>query len=275
MKRKKWLLLLIVISFLIFYLYDQNNTLTKSSYTVSSDKISDSFDDFKILHLSDLHNKSFGQNQQKLVDEVKESEPDIIVITGDIIDERRYDEEPALTLAEEMVQLAPVYYVSGNHEMRSGKYDRLRSKLIDIGVNVLTNETTTFSFNDASIQIAGIEDPSPSNANTTAINLQQTFIEAESEQFTVLLAHRPEWFSLYRDYQPDLILSGHAHGGQIRLPFFGALIAPNQGLFPEYTSGVHEEDESTLIISRGLGNSLFPFRINNHPEVVEIILQQS
>nr|WP_039806704.1 metallophosphoesterase [Jeotgalibacillus malaysiensis] len=269
MKRKKWLLLLIVIPFLIFYLYDQNNTLTKSSYTVRSDKIPDSFDDFKVVHLSDLHNKSFGQNQQKLVDKVKESEPDIIVITGDIIDERRYDEEPALTLAEEMVQLAPVYYVSGNHEMRSGKYDGL----IDIGINVLTNETTLISNNDASIQLAVIEDPSPSNAITVENNLQQTFKEAENSQFTLLLAHRPEWFSLYREYQPDLILSGHAHGGQIRLPLIGGLVAPNQGLFPEYTSGIHEVDGSSLIVSRGLGNSLFPFRVFNRPEIVEVVLK--
>lgn len=275
MKRKKWLLLLILIPFLIFCLYDQNNTLTKSSYTVSSDQIPDSFDEFKVLQLSDLHNKSFGQNQQRLVDKIKESEPDLIVITGDIIDERRYDEEPALTLAEEIVQLAPVYYVSGNHEMRSGKYEGLRSKLIEVGITVLTNETTTITHNETSIQLAGMENPSPSNAITFGNNLQQTFKEAENGPFTLLLAHRPEWFSLYRDYQPDLILSGHAHGGQIRLPFFGALIAPNQGLFPEYTSGVHKEDESTLIISRGLGNSLFPFRINNRPEVVEIILKQS
>lgn len=273
MKRKKWLLLILALFILVFFLYDQNNHLTKSTYTITSDKLPADFEDYKILQLSDLHNKSFGQNQQKLVDKVKESEPDIIVITGDIIDERRYDEEPALTLAEEMVQLSPVYYVSGNHEMRSGKYDGLKSKLSEIGVTVLTNETTLISHNNASIQLAGVEDPSPSDAFTTGANLQQAFNAAESDLFTVLLAHRPEWFSLYREYQPDLILSGHAHGGQIRLPFVGGLVAPNQGLFPEYTSGVHEVDGSSLVVSRGLGNSLFPFRIFNRPEIVEIVLK--
>ncbi|WP_404407039.1 metallophosphoesterase [Jeotgalibacillus malaysiensis] len=272
MKRKKWLLILPALFILIFFLYDQNNRLTKSTYTITAENIPEAFEDYKILQLSDLHNKSFGQNQQRLVDEVKASEPDLIVITGDIIDERRYDEEPALTLADEMVQIAPVYYVSGNHEMRSGKYKGLKSKLSEIGVSVLTNETTLISQNNTSIQLAGIEDPSPSDAFTTVANLQQAFNEAESDPFTVLLAHRPEWFSLYREYQPDLIFSGHAHGGQIRLPFIGGLVAPNQGLFPEYTSGVHAVDGSSLVVSRGLGNSLFPFRVFNRPEIVEVVL---
>ncbi|KIL51499.1 phosphoesterase [Jeotgalibacillus alimentarius] len=275
MKNKKWLIILLTVPILVVFFNYQNNALTMSSYTITSEKLQESFDDFKIIQLSDLHNKSFGENQEKLVDVVKQAKPDIIVISGDIIDSRRYNEEPALTLAEEMVQLAPVYYVSGNHEERSGKYDDLREKLIAAGVKVLTNETVTITYEEDSFLLAGVEDPVISDATAAEENLKQAFSEADTEQFTILLAHRPELFSLYREYGSDLILSGHAHGGQFRIPFLGGVVAPDQGLFPEYTSGIYEMDGSTLLVSRGLGNSIIPFRIFNRPEVVEIILKNN
>ncbi|MBM7578750.1 metallophosphoesterase [Jeotgalibacillus terrae] len=273
MKNKKWLIILLTVPILVVFFNYQNNALTTSSYTITSEKLPESFENYKIIQLSDLHNKSFGENQEKLVDQVKQAKPDIIVITGDIIDSRRYNEEPALTLAEEMVQLAPVYYVSGNHEERSGKYDGLREKLIATGVKVLTNETVTITYEEDSFLLTGVEDPVISDATAAEENLQQTFSERDTEQFTILLAHRPELFSLYREYESDLILSGHAHGGQFRIPFLGGVVAPDQGLFPEYTSGIYEMDGSTLLVSHGLGNSIIPFRIFNRPEVVEITLQ--
>ncbi|MEH7247973.1 metallophosphoesterase [Neobacillus niacini] len=263
---------------LIYFFYFQNNSIVTSEYTISSDKLPQNFNEYKIVQLSDLHSKSFGNDQSDLVKKVKKLEPDLILFTGDLIDSERYDEKPSLILMERLVQVAPVYYVTGNHEWWSGKFNTLEDKLKNIGVQLLRNTAQEITIGTDKIQIIGIDDPS--NVEETYVerakteeNITNSIEEIEGEDnFQILLSHRPEMFSLYSEYGFDVVFSGHAHGGQFRIPFVGGLIAPDQGLFPQYTSGKYKSDNTTIIVNRGLGNSIIPIRVFNRPEIVVVTL---
>ncbi len=265
---------------LSLFLYWQNNDITVSHHSYVSDEVSPALCGLRIVHLSDLHNKSFGQDQTRLHAALVEEAPDLIVITGDIIDDRRYDAAPALALAELACDLAPVYYVPGNHEHDSGAYETLRRDLMAAGVQVLDPGTAVFTHEGSSIRICGVPDPialpsvSDPDAPFSSI-LTEFYPDASDADLDILLSHRPELIAHYADYGPDLIFSGHAHGGQIRLPYVGGLLAPHQGFFPAYEDGMHSMGDSRMYVSRGLGNSLFPFRIFNRPEIIVVTLQQS
>ncbi|WP_042221256.1 metallophosphoesterase [Oceanobacillus manasiensis] len=276
--RKWWLYVLIGIVLLIVFFYYQNNSIVISEHTKQSDNLPEVFDGYKIVQLSDLHNKSFGDDQSYLVKKIKNAEPDVIVFTGDLIDSRRYDEKPSLKLMEKLVEIAPVYYVTGNHEWRSGKFEVLEDKLVKMGVQVMRNTSQEISLGSEKIRLIGVDDPSKneeyvSDIVTTRDDIERSLEKVDDEDtFQVLLAHRPELLSHYSEYGFDLVFSGHAHGGQFRIPFIGGVIAPHQGLFPKYTSGKHESSSTTMIVNRGLGNSLFPLRVFNRPEIVVVTL---
>lgn len=236
------------------------------------------FSGFKIVQLSDLHSKAFGDDQQTLVKKVMKEKPDLIVFTGDLVDSKKYDEKTSLTLMEKLTDMAPVYYVTGNHEWWSGKYDSLEEKLSDIGVEVMSNTTEEIVIGNERILLTGIDDPAEENtleteASIAEASIKEALTDIETGDFHILLSHRPELFSLYAEYQFDLVLSGHAHGGQVRIPFIGGLIAPNQGLFPAYTAGTYKINNTTMIVNRGLGNSIIPQRIFNRPEIVVVTLK--
>lgn len=277
--KMKWIYFLIGTTLLIYFFYFQNNSIVVSEYTVSSDKLPQNFDGYNIVQLSDLHNKSFGENQSDIVKRVEEIEPDAIVFTGDLMDSTRYEEPPSLILMERLVERAPVYYVTGNHEWESGRFNTFEDKLKNIGVQVMRNTTEDISIGSDEIQITGIDDPASAGGsyvkrNETEENINHSIEGLERKgNFNFLLAHRPEMVSLYGEYGFDVVFSGHAHGGQFRIPFVGGLIAPGQGLFPKYTSGKHKSDSTTLIVNRGLGNSVIPIRIFNRPEIVEVTLK--
>ncbi len=254
----------------IIFIYSQNNLITVSNYDIYSRKVPDSFNGFKIVQISDLHNKEFGSNQKRLLSKINEANPDIVVITGDIIDSRRYDEKPSLELVSELVRLYPIYYVNGNHESRRSEYPEFELKLIDLGVNVLSNSSQFITIDESSILITGVDDPCFEECIYNG--LPNDYLLDANNHFSILLSHRPELFESYATENVDLTFSGHAHGGQIRLPFIGGVIAPEQGLFPKYTEGVHRINDSNLVISRGLGNSLFPLRVFNRPELVVVTL---
>lgn len=254
-----------------------NRALELNTYTVESLDLPNSFDGFRIAHVSDLHNAEFGDNNGKLLAMLQEAQPDIIAITGDLIDSRRTDISVALNFAAEAVKIAPCYYVPGNHEARIAKYDVLCSGLEKLGVVVLQNENTTMELSGETITIAGVLDPSfetdyllGDSETVMKDYLQSTVTE---DVYTLLLSHRPELLQAYADYGIELVLSGHAHGGQFRLPLAGGLIAPNQGFFPEYDAGLFTQGNTNMIVSRGIGNSAFPFRFNNRPEVILVILK--
>lgn len=253
----------------VIYLYWGNTKIGVTNITVTSENIPDEFNGFKIVHISDLHNAEFGDGQKDLIGKIEAQDADIIVITGDMIDSRRTDVDKAVELITGLANKIPVYYVTGNHESRVREYNELESKLIENGVTVLKNESVKIEKDGSFINIIGVDDPS---FGMSAKDIFDTVSELKTDGYDVLLSHRPELFETYCESGAELVLCGHAHGGQVRIPFAGGLVAPNQGLFPEYTAGSYKSGSTEMIVSRGLGNSIIPLRVNNPPELVVITL---
>ncbi|HHP1038180.1 TPA: metallophosphoesterase [Bacillus thuringiensis] len=270
------MIICILVGFTIF-LYLQNNLISITEIKITSSKIPSSFKGYKILQISDLHNKKFGDNQDVLIQKMKSIDPDIIAITGDLIDSKSYDAEVSMQLIREMVKKYPVYFVTGNHEQWSGKYNSLEKELKKYGVNVLKNEHVGIRKGEQEINLLGIDDPEFGTGNRDEGNIiideiKKAKIEMQLDRYNVLLSHRPEFIKEYTNERLDLVLSGHAHGGQVRLPFIGGLVAPNQGVLPKYTAGLYVEQNTSMVVSRGLGNSIIPQRILNRPEIVVVQL---
>lgn len=268
---------LIIIVLIIIYLYFENNAIQITNIDVKDPIIPNSFNDFKIVHISDLHNKEFGKNQQNIIAKIKEINPDIIVITGDIIDSYDTNVQISADFINGISKIAPVYYVTGNHESRIlDDYVSLKTQMQTAGIHVLENEFITISNGNDKINIIGMNDPSfdflkltgSTDEEIVATNLNG--LTEDLKGYNILLSHRPELIDIYASFNINLVFSGHAHGGQIRIPFIGGIIAPNQGLFPKYTSGLYEVKNTKMVVSRGLGNSAFPIRINNRPEIVVV-----
>lgn len=280
-KRKKALLLIlsviIAVSAVYVLVFTDNETLGVTHYTMSSEDLPQSFDGFTIVQVSDLHNDLFGEGNCDLISAITAAEPDIIVITGDLIDSYDMNIDVARDFIDDIINIAPVYYTTGNHEYRFPiTYEKFEKYMINAGVTVLRDKTAEILLDGEIITLAGVDDPFFSGIE----DYGETEYFAEklrglmpSEGFCILLSHRPEIFETYCDIGFDLVLSGHAHGGQIRLPVIGGILAPNQGFFPAYEDGLHEDSGTTLIVSRGLGNSSFPWRINNPPELVVVTLE--
>ena len=264
--------LLVAGIFLTRWIYMGNTTVEINEFVILSDRLPEEFEGFKIAQISDLHDAEFGENNQKLVSVVEGINADIIVITGDIIDSRRLDVAKALSLAERLVTIAPVYYVNGNNESKvKTAYEKLKQGLIGMGVNVLENSSENIEVEGKCITIAGISDPKfdPNLYPGIPKRLVNLHLEAipDNENFKILLAHRPEYINRYAG-KADLVFSGHAHGGQFIFPLIGGILAPGQGLFPKYYGGLYKYGTTDMLVSRGLGNSSFPFRFNNKPVVV-------
>ncbi|MDD4570223.1 MAG: metallophosphoesterase [Tepidanaerobacteraceae bacterium] len=258
----------------------QNNAIVTTEIDYSNTKIPDEFNGFRIVHISDLHNKKFGKNQERLLGKIRAVSPDIIVVTGDLIDRRKYDLDTAMVFINGALKIAPVYYVSGNHEAWSGDYKNISSKLLSCGVQILDDNKVKLIKGQGKIEVLGLSDPdflTSDYIDGTKSSKLEKHLKGLSDDavFQILLSHRPELFDLYVNENIDLIFSGHAHGGQFRIPFVGGLVAPDQGLFPKYTSGAYTQNQSTMIVSRGLGNSIIPIRIFNRPEIVVVKLQSA
>ena len=281
MKKRNILLILVALIFIICVIWTiwGNTALELNTYTIESEKLPKSFDGYKIAHVSDLHNNEMGEDNENLLAMLKDSSPDIIAITGDIVDSRNTDIEIALQFANEAEKIAPCYYITGNHEARVSEYESLKKGLIEIGVTVLEDKSISLEKSGEDITLMGVDDPSFITDYLLVDDkevMQDKRSELKSEDsYTILLSHRPELFKIYVENDIDLVLSGHAHGGQFRLPFVDGLYAPNQGLFPEYDSGLYTEENTNMIVSRGIGNSLFPFRFNNRPEVILVKLKKT
>lgn len=266
----------VLVPALLIWLLLANSSPAATQVAVASGALPGAFEGFKIAHVSDLHNAVFGRENEKLLSLIRAAEPDIIAITGDLIDSRHTDIDSALAFVEAAAEIAPVYYVTGNHESRLD-FDEIEPRLIAAGARVLRNEAEDIGRGGERIRLAGIDDPSFIRTGGTA----EERAAAELEQlgdgggtFTVLLAHRPELVEVYAEYGAGLVLSGHAHGGQVRLPLLGGLYAPGQGLLPEYDSGLYSLGETQMVVSRGLGNSVAPLRVNNRPELVIVTLSR-
>lgn len=278
MKRRVFVLIIaaaLVLALLIWLLW-ANSSPAATQVTVASGALPEAFEGFKIAHVSDLHNAVFGRKNEKLLSLIRAAEPDIIAITGDLIDSRHTDIDSALAFVEAAAEIAPVYYVTGNHESRLD-FDEIEPRLIAAGGRVLRNEAEDIGHGGERIRLAGIDDPSFIRTGGTAKERAAAELEQLGDgggTFTVLLAHRPELVEVYAEYGAGLVLSGHAHGGQVRLPLLGGLYAPGQGLLPEYDSGLYSLGETQMVVSRGLGNSVAPLRVNNRPELVIVTLSR-
>jgi len=279
-KRKIVLLvLLLILVGLSVWIYWGNTSIQTTQIRINSEKIPASFDGFKIVHISDLHNAEFGDGQSRLLTAVAAAAPDLIAVTGDLVDSRHTDIAKAMEFINAAVKLAPVYYVTGNHEARLAEYAELAAQLTAAGVVILKDESVAIERGGNSIRLLGLGDPAFAAAgdrygeSATMVDTKLKGMPSEGSGYTILLSHRPELFDVYAANGIDLVLCGHAHGGQVRLPLVGGLVAPNQGLFPKYTAGVHEKEQTKMVVSRGLGNSLVPVRINNRPELVVITLE--
>lgn len=281
----EWLFVIIILIVgLLVYLYLQNYYLEVNDYTVTIPKLHKNIKGKKILQLSDTHlkpryNKGYIEN---IIQKVKDINPDLIVITGDLVQAGLPDltDVPIRILFNGLSAIAPTYMVTGNHDIQTAKFEDLTYVLDTTKVKLLLDEAEwiTFNENEGGIVLMGLAER-PAGEDSPKPRLKYIELTSEmSNQPKILLAHRPEFFKEYLDDKtkaPDLILSGHTHAGQMRIPFIGGAIAPGQGLFPKYDYGIFsdEEDQSKrMIITRGIGNSSFPFRINNRPELVVITL---
>lgn len=278
MKKKKVILISLacLLLALVIWVIWGNTALECNEVTIQSARLPKAFDGFRIAHISDLHNTELGKNNEKLLHMLKEAKPDIIAITGDMIDSRNTKAEVALAFAKGAMEIAPCYYVTGNHESRvDDAYQELKSGLTELGVVLLSEDAVTLQQGDASISLVGVNDPAFWKCADEASAMDQCLqtLAQNADGFTILLSHRPELFEVYGKNSIDLVLTGHAHGGQFRLPFIGGLVAPNQGFFPEYDAGVYTQGTTNMVVSRGIGNSIIPLRFNNPPEIVLIELQ--
>ncbi len=269
MKKRFCKLMGIIFCFGVFW-YWQNNGIQITEYAYE-EKVPEGFKGQRILQISDLQNKSFGKNHEILMKKLEGIKPDYIVITGDLVDRNRTDVEIVMEFIKQLKAVAPIYYVSGNHEHQSpkGTWEDLYKQLLENGVYVLENEKISIEKEGDILEWIGISDHS---VNPNIEEVLKDLTTSNQEKFQILLSHRPELFEVYTETSVDLVFTGHAHGGQIRLPFLGGLYSPHQGFFPEYTEGLHQANETTMVVSRGLGNSTFPLRVNNRPELVVVTL---
>lgn len=279
----------------------QNTTIVVSNYLVESEKITSDFDGYQILQLTDLHSTTQSM-VEKTVAIVNEQKPDLIVITGDLIDSTVYNKElqaynagetgeipgtRMLQMLEQIKEVAPIYFIYGNHEMMlldDPQNNSFKVALEEMGVQILNINNATITKGNTSINLLGIQDPATLYKDTTyayvdstesrvKMMLNEVTDGVDTHNFTILLSHRPEYFEVYQEYDIDLALTGHAHGGQFRIPFIGGIYAPNQGYFPTYDKGVYESDNFKMIVGVGIGNSKIPVRIFNTPEIVVVTLK--
>ena len=270
------LLLLAAAVFALLFFRWSNHSLQVETFTYTSPRLPDGFHGFTIVQLSDLHGAQFGEDNADLIAAVEHARPDIIVLTGDLQDRIRQTPRSYVTdLCARLQAIAPTYYVTGNHEWALGDVRRLKADVAATGVTVLSNQFVTLERAGDTIVLAGIDDPNGFADQKPPEALAEELRAACGDPFWLLLAHRNNYFE--RQYSllgADLVISGHAHGGLIRLPFTDGLVGVERNLFPSYTAGFYQANDADLFVSRGLGNSGRSFRLFNRPEVAVLILER-
>lgn len=254
----RFLILVLILIFLFIWILWGNFTIKTTKYSININNLESPL---RIVQLSDLHNTNWGDY---LVQKIKKENPDIIVITGDIFDFYDSDIEVVSNLVSNIIGIAPIYYVTGNHEGYFEDLNYYLQILSDLGIQIL--DGTYVDLNN-SIRLIGISDPSITGFSNIELVLSENI---DYNKYNIVLCHRPELFDVYVKCNANLVLTGHAHGGQFRVPFLGGLYVPNQGILPKYDAGKFERNDTKMIISCGLGNSVFPIRLNNRPELVRI-----
>lgn len=281
-KRRKimgWTLIMIVLAVIYYFL--QLNWISVTTHVIHLDDLPKEFDGYKIVQLSDLHNQEFGYENERLIERINQIKPDIIVMTGDMLTNTREvstNGDVLIKLVESLNQQYPIYYVTGEHEeglyyedrnkyQIDGTKEDYEEKLSQLGVTVLNDEQVTITRQDATINVYGLKEHLSGD-----IQIDKRLGQSNKEEVTILLSHRPTYFDDYTKWGADLIFCGDTHGGMIRLPVIGGILSA-EGFFPEYDGGLFRKENSVMVVSRGLGNNPIPLRINNRPEIVEVILK--
>lgn len=256
-----------------YYLSKENSYVDHECFVYTHPLIPKSFDGTKILHLSDLHEIELGKDHASLLTIIDRIQPEYIFITGDVIDGRRKKHRYASiqSLMKALCQRATVFYVNGNHEFKNPFYPLMRQMMQEEGVILLENEQILLQKENDHISISGVMD---TNLFMNQEDYEETLKDLIQEDlFHILLSHRPEQFEAYVSSKYHLVFSGHAHGGQIQYQPRKGLFAPGQGFFPKYCDGKYQQKDTTMFVSRGLGDSKFPFRIHAHRHLIEVILK--
>ncbi len=263
----------LIIGFLGFLFWD-NKRVSVTRQEIKLKKLDNNFSGFRIVQISDLHNQVFGKNQKHILEKVREEKPDMIAITGDLVDFRHTNVEIALDMVRQLKKIAPVYMVTGNHELWSPQWSELKKELEKEKI-LLDGKKVVLRKNKEKIHLWGIADPGNQIKESSEFfgdNLKVMTNKMNKNEVNVLLSHRPEKFKDYVDNNFDVVLTGHAHGGQARLPILGGVVAPHQGILPDFDAGVFKQEKTWMVVSRGLGNSLIPLRVFNNPEIVSVKL---
>lgn len=250
----------------------QNDGLMLTRYTAALPGLLEELEGLTLVQVSDLHSKRLGEGQELLLNTISQAKPDVILLTGDLVDGRYPELEPALELARGAAALAPTYYVTGNHETSLPRktLEQIENGLEAEGVVLLDNRTEELSLpGGGTMVLTGLCDDNLGDGT-----LERLSVSWPENAVTVLLAHEPQYIENYAASGVDLAFCGHAHGGQIRLPLVGGLFAPGQGVLPKYTAGIYQLGETQMVVSRGIGGSLFPQRVWNRPEVVAVTLKR-
>lgn len=273
MKLLKTICIILAVCGITFYVNDRmNQNVMLTEYTFSSSDIPKAFDGYKIMHISDLHNAPFSN---MIIEHINEKKPDVIVFTGDVVLLPDYELDEALKIAEEFSYKIPMYAVSGNHETQNAEYEHIMGELWDAGIRCLENDGTNIKKGEEAIRLIGIRDPEHNVVEEWQIKDICGFLENETSeaQFSVLLSHRADLYPQISEAGADLILSGHLHGGIIRLPFVGGIMSKIDDKLPRYEYGVIKEGNgATMIVSGGCDKNPKKYRIFNPPEVVLITL---
>jgi len=273
-----WVLLLLIVA-VAALLLDSYYRIVTTEYVLEYSNLPDAFDGFRIAVLSDIHAAVFGKDNIRLVSKVRDTAPDIIVIAGDFTD--HYDKPPIdgqLAIAENLVSelslIAPLYYITGNHEWDDGGIRELLPMLEEHGVTVLRNKYVLLESGGESLVLAGTDDPNGPADMTKPEEFVERVRQAEGDSFFIMLEHRNGNLPLYSELGIDLVLSGHAHGGIIRLPFTDGLIGPSREWLPSYTNGLYSMGSTNMVVSRGIGNHTGWPRFLNNPHIPVVILKK-
>ena len=276
-KNKNQFKLLIITLIGLFLIAAFYNGLVVRNYSIKTDKLLPD-QSIKILLITDLHSHMYGKGQQKILKKIRDQNPNIIALAGDIAD----DEVPIYgteVFLEAIIDIAPIYYVTGNHEIWTREVSKVKDVFRKYAVRVLENNYEEVNINGIKLILSGVEDPDIIPYERPGSNwydeVEQGLVDVNNKDgYKILLSHRPELVDFYNTLDFDIVLSGHAHGGQVRIPFLlNGLYAPHQGFFPKYAGGVYEHENYTHVVSRGASfNPRLP-RIFNPPEVVSITIQ--
>ena len=280
---------LIVIFSIIFKMISEHLTFVTTHYTVSSPKFENMKDEIRIAFLCDLHNRLYGERNHYLIDAIKEENPNLILIGGDmVLAKYKKGFQHALEFMEQLPQIAPVYACNGNHEQRMkdnpeeyGDFDSYREQLVKAGVVFLENEVEYTFINGINIKISGLELPASyylkkkNRRNITRRTMKSYVGMAEEKGYQLLLTHYPQPYNMYKSWGADLVLAGHLHGGMVRIPKWRGLLSPQWEWFPKYSGELTKDGNNTIIVSRGLGNHTVPVRLFNKAEIVIVTLKKS